>query len=560
MPTAQILQQERELELQMAKLQMQQQQRGGPRVSITSMTIDPAFAPPAVQPPPAVHQPATALKSRASTAATPTADWFAKVEVAPRPVAPVSSFVPSSLAAALTDSGMLHKSRDDFARVSTRDPHYRNDRIETVAESRDTNTLTIYLHPYSDVSVRPAKIRLQLPAANTTSHDGTPVNSNPTTEEVIANLLHKWTSGELRDNFGLRAQLQPTASADKWCLRMVDEDTIGSDEDDDDSDCEEDGEGEGSSRMSSGEEVGMPEEDLPPLERAKPVRMFGATVLAMTVAEGVEHRMPINSPQLPRPESPSSQTHPHNATSSTQPSSRNPAAANNMLRRYDTMRVTPTHGALNSSAAASTQSPNSKGRAVSIFSSAGTPAATLDTNASNNANANITTSQSQHTMSHDPSRLSIFGDNPMSPKEPKFYLKIHIGDHETHIIGLLKSQLLADALPLLSVKKHALVAMKADHYRFTYVDPLLRAQNDLLKDMTKVLISSLASDELNLVPRLASGSGDTSTATPSVLDDRSSQCASTLAPADAPSLSSFQFSLDTASNYCEYEHTQAAPR
>ena len=60
----------------------------------------------------------------------------------------------------------------------------------------------------------------------------------------------------------------------------------------------------------------------------------------------------------------------------------------------------------------------------------------------------------------------------------KFYLKIHIGDHESHIIGLYKAQLLSEVLPVLSKKKQAVVAMKSELYRFLYLDPLLRGRND----------------------------------------------------------------------------------
>lgn len=254
---------------------------------------------------------------------------------------------------------------------------------------------------------------------------------------------------------------------------------------------------------------------------------------------------------------------------------------------------------LSPTAAAAAASPQQrhggKYRTVSVFSSTGNLAATgaasaedRASNASGDASSSAASgkSSSQHLLSSDPSRLSVFGslayaaDNNGantagggglgSPRPEKYYLKVHIGDHESHILGLFKSQLLAEALPLLSAKKHVLVAMKAENYRFTYVDPLLRSQNEALRDMTKVLIGQLMSDELNLTPRLGPG-GDQSSGmgaaltTPSLLpsDDSSSDGSTHHATMmkqgsqmqlDATSLSSFQFSAETAGTYCESVH------
>jgi hypothetical protein len=573
MQPAQIIAQERELEMQMNRMHLQHRSAAAAahRASITSLTIDPAYAVAAV-PPMVSHSSSKSRSSVSAHAPAPTSDWFAKVAVAPRPPPVAASFAPSSLAAALTDSGMLGKGgREEFARVSTREQ-----RVEPSRDQAAADTLTIFLHPYSDVAVRPARIRLQLPAipltASTSSADAQ-AHHNPSTDEVLANLLHKWSSGELKHNFGLRAVLQPAAmTTAKWNLKMVDEDTVGSDDGDD----EDDAAGEGRERMASGAEIGMAEEDLPPLERTKPVRMFGVHVLAMVVADGCEHKMPAAAnvapptiaipPTSPNAAASSSVAHPN-------PSSRNPASTTSpvQLRRYDTMRITPAH------APVSATSPRAalKIRTVSVFSNTNALLGARDHRAiSVEGNAQVAADErkhtSQHAMSHDPSRMSVIGGQGGDPTSPtgttqKFYLKIHIGDHESHILGLLKTQLLADALPLLSAKKHALVAMKADNYRFTYVDPLLRHQNDALKDMTRVLIGSLASDELNLTPRLGPGHGgmDQSGAaatTPSLLasEDASSNVqgmshhgGSILMSSEAPSLSSFQFSLDTASNYCE---------
>lgn len=626
----------------------------------------------------AAHAPPPPISSAAATAAAAAAaasnDLFAKVEVPSRGkggagAGDAASFQPSSLAAALCDSGMLF-GRERHAPV--RQQHHRGGSNNHGDNSRggqngskagDTCTLTIYLHPYSDTAVRPCRVLLQLPPDTPSSGASSAASdSNPTTDELLASLLAKWSAGELARNFGLRAALAPEA-ADKsaWALHMVDEDTIDSDDecDDDEDGGADDAGGAGPERaMAAGAERGMPEEDLPPLERNRPVKSMGATTLAMVVAAGRQHRMPKHAaPTTLSPSaaaaatasastasasaataasstssssaaaaassssssglaSPARSGGPTSPTAAASPSHGSPAPGPNthatqplppQLRRYDSARAAAP------SVASSALSPGAhaqpKYRTVSVFSGSG---------AGVGAGAGLSArSSSQQAMSSDPSRHSVMlGHGGLGGTGAgagggggilgeKFYLKIHIGDHESHIIGLYKTQLLSEVLPVLTKKKQAIVAMKSEMYRFLYLDPLLRASNDALRDMGRVRIGELASDELLLVPRLGgvggTGVGGTGAGVGSNIgggalqerEMRSQTFSSTfshhhhhhhglggagagnaagddsslglgtsvagggggalLSPSsDAPSLSSFQFSLDTASAYCEY--------
>jgi len=151
-------------------------------------------------------------------------------------------------------------------------------------------------------------------------------------------------------------------------------------------------------------------------------------------------------------------------------------------------------------------------------------------------NSNNNSNNNNNNMANRKTSLKITSKATTAMTGDKFFLKVHMPNHESHVVPVTKSMVLEDLLPMIS-KKKKIKMLAPNQYKFLYMEEPDESSGTL---EMKTGLGDLKADEVRLVNKFAG--------------NELNQPQFVLLPSSGdPDPSQFVFTQETACTYSEYK-------